>query len=148
MTGLLLGESALVGGDALFADSVARPDLEAGDLGAAEAARQLYRTLHTRVRTLPETALLLPCHYAGGVVAGPLSAPLGTVWATVLELWLDEEEFVARVLDQMPPKPANFGAIIGVNLGEELPAVDAARLEVGANNCSAKAEWAYAGATI
>ncbi len=42
----------------------------------------------------------------------------------------------------MPPKPENYIAIIGVNIGDD-PFDDAAtRLEVGANNCAAKAEWA------
>lgn len=39
MTGVLLGDAALIGGDSLFIDSVARPDLEAGDARADEAAR-------------------------------------------------------------------------------------------------------------
>ena len=64
MTGLQLGEVALIGGDALFADSVARPDLESGDTGAAAAARQLFRTLHGRIGSLPPALELLPCHYA------------------------------------------------------------------------------------
>ena len=41
MTGLLVEAAALVAGDSLFADSVARPDLEAGDEGASEAGSAL-----------------------------------------------------------------------------------------------------------
>jgi glyoxylase-like metal-dependent hydrolase (beta-lactamase superfamily II)/rhodanese-related sulfurtransferase len=142
MTGLLLADVALVGGDSLFADSIARPDLEAGDDGAAEAARQLYRTLRDRVATLRDDLLLLPCHYAGGRVEGAVVASLGEVRRDVPELALDEDAFVERLLSQMPPKPLNYVAIIGVNMGDE-PLDDAAtRLEVGANNCAAKVEWA------
>ena len=46
----------------------------------------------------------------------------------------------------MPPRPANFLAIIAVNLGDELDDDSAARLEIGANNCAANAAWARGGA--
>lgn len=84
--------------------------------------------------------LLLPCHYPGGRREAPLVVPLAAARRAVPELWLDEEGFAARILGQMPPKPANFLAIIGANLEPG----EAARLEVGPNNCAAKAAWADA----
>ena len=142
MTGLLLGEAALIGGDSVFADSVARPDLEAGADGAHAAAEELFDTLRGRIGGLPDAMVLLPCHYAGGRLPGPLTATLGEVRSRVGELVLGREAFVRGILAQLPPTPANHLAIIAVNLGEEMPADDAARLEVGANNCAAKREWA------
>jgi hypothetical protein len=56
----------------------------------------------------------------------------------VPELALDEQAFVDQVLADMPPRPLNYLAIIGVNLGEELDDDTASRLEVGANNCAAR----------
>ena len=138
MVGVRIGDEALIGGDSLFLDSVARPDLEAGDDGSAMAARQLYRTLRERVLTLPPAMLLLPCHYGGGRLPGPLARPLREVRAAVPELDLDEDGFVNQVLGAMPPRPANYLAIIGVNLGDELDPDAVARLEVGANNCAVK----------
>ncbi len=142
MIGVQIGEEALIGGDSLFADSVARPDLENGDAGAEDAARELHRTLRERIAPLPDSALLLPCHYAGGRLDGPLAPALGEVRAAVRELALGEDAFVRQVLAAMPPRPANYLDIISVNLGDALDADAAARLEVGANNCAAKAEWA------
>ena len=147
MIGVRIGDDALIGGDSLFADSVARPDLEAGDEGADTAARQLHRTLHERVAPLPDSLRLLPCHYAGGRLDSPLAPTLADVRNAVPELSLDEDAFVARVLGGMPPRPANYLAIIAVNLGDELDGDAAARLEIGANNCAAKLEWADGGAT-
>lgn len=144
MTGLLVDGVALIGGDSLFADSVARPDLQAGDEGADEAARVLHRSLAERVGPLPDDVVLLPCHYAGGRLSGPIAPTLGEVRAAVPELSLDEDAFVERVLSGMPPRPTNYLSIIGVNLGEDVPADDAARLEVGANNCAARADWGLA----
>jgi glyoxylase-like metal-dependent hydrolase (beta-lactamase superfamily II)/rhodanese-related sulfurtransferase len=138
MIGVRIGDDALIGGDSLFADSVARPDLEAGDEGADTAARQLHRTLRERVATLPDDLRLLPCHYAGGRLDGPLAPTLADVGNAVPELFLDEDAFVTRVLAGMPPRPANYLAIIGVNLGDEIDDDAAARLEIGANNCAAK----------
>jgi glyoxylase-like metal-dependent hydrolase (beta-lactamase superfamily II) len=143
MIGVRLGDAALVGGDSLFADSVARPDLETGDEGAAAAARQLHGTLRDRVGSLPGSMRLLPCHYAGGRLGAPVAPTLAAVREAVPELTLDEDAFVARLLAGMPPRPANYLAIIDVNLGGELDD-DAARLEIGANNCAAKPEWADA----
>jgi glyoxylase-like metal-dependent hydrolase (beta-lactamase superfamily II)/rhodanese-related sulfurtransferase len=147
MIGLRIGDVALVGGDSLFADSVARPDLEAGDEGADTAARRLHRTLRDRVASLPDGLRLLPCHYAGGRLDGSLAPTLADVRISVPELALDEDAFVARVLGGMPARPANYLAIIGVNLGEEFDTDAAARLEIGANNCAAKLEWADGGAS-
>jgi glyoxylase-like metal-dependent hydrolase (beta-lactamase superfamily II)/rhodanese-related sulfurtransferase len=138
MTGVLLGQAALIGGDSVFLDAIARPDLEAGEAGSADAARTLHRTLRERVGPLPDTTLLLPCHYPGGRRDGAVTAPLGTVRDAVPELALDEDAFVAQVLANMPPRPSNYLAIIGVNLGDGLDADAASRLEVGANNCAAR----------
>ncbi len=142
MTGLLLGEAALIGGDSLFVDSVARPDLEAGGDGADEAARQLFATLRERIAGLPASTVLLPCHYAGGRLPGPVAPTLGEVRAGVGELALGREEFVGRILAQLPPTPANHLRIIAVNLGERMDADAVARLEVGVNSCAASTAWA------
>ena len=142
MTGLLLGDAALIGGDSLFTDSVARPDLEAGAEGAGEAAAELFGTLSGPLAALPAATVLLPCHYAGGRLPGPHTATLGEVRGRVGELALGREAFVREILRRLPPTPANHLSIIAVNLGEEMAADDAARLEVGANNCAARREWA------
>ena len=144
MTGVRIGDAALIDGDSLFLDAIARPDLEVGESGSADAARELYRTLRDRIAPLPAAMLLLPCHYPGGRRDGPLVATLGAVRAAVPELALGEEPFVEQVLADMPPRPANYLSIIGVNLGQELDADTASRLEVGANNCAARRQPAGA----
>ena len=90
--------------------------------------------------------LLLPCHYAGGRLDGPLAPTLGERPSRVPELALDEDAFVEQVLEAMPPRPANYLAIIAVNLGDQPCDDAAARLEIGANNCAANADWAHGGA--
>ena len=128
MIGIQIAQDALIGGDSLFADSVARPDLETGDEGASDAARLLHRTLRGRVAALPDSMLLLPCHYAGGRLDAPLAPTLEAVRDRVPELALDEDAFAEQVLEAMPPRPANYLAIIAVNLGDEPDDDSAARL--------------------
>jgi glyoxylase-like metal-dependent hydrolase (beta-lactamase superfamily II)/rhodanese-related sulfurtransferase len=142
MIGLLVDGRALIAGDSVFADSVARPDLEMGDAGAEDAARQLYRTLRTRVLTLPAETVLLPCHYPGGRVGGPIAPTLADVRRAIPELEAGEDEFVRFLLASMPSRPANYEQIIAANLGESSDDEANARLEVGANNCAVSRAWA------
>lgn len=134
--GVVVDAVAVIAGDSLFVDSVARPDLEVGDEGAADAARVLHRTIHERLLTLGADVVLLPCHYGGGRTSGPVAATLGAVRAATPVVDLDADAFVTQVLAAMPPRPQNYVAIIAANL---TPAVDddVAGLEVGANNCAA-----------
>jgi hypothetical protein len=51
---------------------------------------------------------------------------------------MDEDEFVDLVLADMPPRPANYEEIIGINLGQEdADDEEAFELELGPNNCAA-----------
>lgn len=49
-------ENKLVAGDTLFRDSIGRTDLPGGD------TRQILSSIHTKLMTLPETALVIPGH--------------------------------------------------------------------------------------
>jgi glyoxylase-like metal-dependent hydrolase (beta-lactamase superfamily II)/rhodanese-related sulfurtransferase len=134
--GVVIDGAAVIAGDSLFVDSVARPDLEVGDAGAADAARLLHRTLHERVLPLGDDVVLLPCHYEGGRRTAPVVATLGAVRSGTPLVRLDADAFVTRVLADMPPRPQNYLEIIAANLarrGDD----DVAGLEVGANNCAA-----------
>ena len=137
MTGLLIEGCALVGGDSLFADGIARPDLELGDpQGARAMARALHATLHQRILALGDETMLLPGHAHPGVRAAALAPSLGEVRRAVEELKLDDpEEFAREVLSGMPPRPANYEEIIAVNAGSHPSRPD---LETGANSCAVR----------
>jgi glyoxylase-like metal-dependent hydrolase (beta-lactamase superfamily II) len=137
MTGFLIGGRALIGGDSLFADGIARPDLQRGDAeGSREMARLLHRTLRERVLSLPGDTVLLPCHTHPGVPSGPVAPTLAEVRAAVPELALeDAEEFADALLAEMPPRPANYESIIAANSGTH--AFDP-ELETGGNSCATR----------
>jgi hydroxyacylglutathione hydrolase len=50
------GESKLIAGDTLFRDSIGRTDLPGGD------GRQILRSIHDKLLTLPEDAAVIPGH--------------------------------------------------------------------------------------
>jgi glyoxylase-like metal-dependent hydrolase (beta-lactamase superfamily II) len=141
MTTYAIDDAVMITGDGLFAESVARPDLEAGSEGAPEAAAQLYDSLQERVLDVPASTLVAPGHYSDGADPaedGSYTATVGTLREEMGPLSLDREAFVEAVLADMPPRPANHERIIATNLGQrDLPRQRALRLERGPNNCAA-----------
>ncbi|MDS0280870.1 MBL fold metallo-hydrolase [Haloarcula onubensis] len=140
MTGFRVGET-LLAGDSVFLESVARPDLEAGDDGAPELARELYETLTERLAALPEDTLVAPGHRAETTepaADGTYTARLGELRDRLPALALDRETFVERICGDIPPRPANFERIVAINLGTDAADDDTAfELELGPNNCAA-----------
>ena len=105
----------LLSGDTLFVGDVGRPDL-----AGKEGASQLYHSLHDRVFNLPPEALVYPAHLAGSLCGRNLSTAhssvLGTELRTSPALQLaDENTFVHYLMDEVPPHPADFKRIIGIN---------------------------------
>ena len=141
MTSYLVDDSFLATGDGLFVESVARPDLEEGDEGAPDAARQLYETIQERLLPLPEETLVGGAHFSDAAepaADGTYTAPLGALVEEMDALTMDEDEFVDLILSDMPPRPANYEEIIATNLGQEsVDDEEAFTLELGPNNCAA-----------
>jgi len=137
MTGLLIGERALVAGDSLFADGIARPDLQRGDrAGALAMARVVHDALHGRILGRPGDLTLLPCHTHPGVRPAAIAPRLDQVRAAVPQLSIeDPDRFAETLIEGMPPRPANYESIIAANSGRgDLDP----ELEGGGNSCAAR----------
>jgi glyoxylase-like metal-dependent hydrolase (beta-lactamase superfamily II) len=138
-TSFLLDDAAIFTGDTLFTNGIGRPDLHAD----VEAARRRARALHgslQRIRTLRPDVVVLPGHASKPIPfdGRAVAAPLGDVtrW---LSGWISSEPaFVERVTSHLPPTPANFVRIIGLNEAGEFPPGDPAELEAGANRCAVR----------
>jgi len=133
----------LLTGDSLFVHSVARPDLEADSDHVEEFAATLHGTLTERFGAFEDDLLVAPGHYASvdEVVDGRVTARLGDLRESLGLLSLDRGAFVERVLADMPPRPANHGTIIEINVGRATADGDEAfELELGPNNCAATAD--------
>ncbi len=142
MTALLVergGPGTLLAGDSLFLESVARPDLESG-VDPERAAATLHESIHERLLALPGETLLAPGHVGPAVRPnddGTYARPLADAAEAIPLLALDREAFVERVTESLPPRPANAGRIVAVNLGRDDPDEGLLALEVGPNNCAA-----------
>jgi hydroxyacylglutathione hydrolase len=108
-------------GDALLVGDAGRPDLHAGgEETVEEMARTLYRSLTERLLALPDHLLLYPGHYSGSVCGRGLSAhPASTIGferrhnrALAFE---SEEEFVAALIEDIPPAPERQAQIVAAN---------------------------------
>jgi hydroxyacylglutathione hydrolase len=115
-------------GDALLVGDAGRPDLHAhGDQTVEEMARTLYRSLTERLLALPDDLLLFPAHYSGSVCGRGLSGnPTSTVGferrhndALAYE---SEDEFVAALIEDIPPAPEHQAEIIAANRASRRPA--------------------------
>ncbi len=131
---------ALLTGDSLFVEAVPRPDLEAGDDGAAALAGQLHDSLTDRLARFDDDRRVFPGHHSPGAepVDGVHTATLGAVRDRLAAFSLSREAFVERILADLPPRPANVSDIVAVNLGRASADDEAAfELELGPNNCAA-----------
>jgi glyoxylase-like metal-dependent hydrolase (beta-lactamase superfamily II) len=141
MTSYRIDDRVLLTGDALFVESVGRPDLEAGAEGAREAARQLHESLQERILPLADDVLIAGGHRATAERPGrdgTYTARLGRLRETLPVLSMAEDAFVDHVSSKVPPRPANYERIVATNLGREsVDDEDATRIELGPNNCAA-----------
>jgi len=101
-------------GDTLFIGDVGRPDL-LSSVGVTSdgLARSLYRSLHTKLLTLPDATRVFPAHGAGSACGKNLStetqSTIGEQRRTNYALQpMTEDEFVALVTEGQPLAPQYF----------------------------------------
>jgi hydroxyacylglutathione hydrolase len=112
---------AVLTGDTLFIGDVGRPDLlVAAGMTADELARQLYRSLHQRLLTLPDATKVYPAHGAGSACGKNLStetvSTIGEQRRTNYALApMTEEAFVEAVTQGQTAAPMYFSFAAGRN---------------------------------
>jgi hydroxyacylglutathione hydrolase len=114
---------AVLTGDTLFVNDIARPDLA---IDKSEGARGIFRSLHDQLLTLSDDVEIWPGHLGGSMCGGPgmdmkVSSTIGFERAHNAALSIgDEEEFVEEALAKLGPQPPNFKAIVDLNRGQLL----------------------------
>lgn len=109
---------ALLSGDFIFPGSLGRPDLlgTEAEIGLAQA---LYRSLHERIAFLPDSVRIYPGHGAGSLCGSAIGeqaeTTLGHERLTNPLYRLDQEDFVQQILAQVPPMPAYYPRMKGLN---------------------------------
>jgi glyoxylase-like metal-dependent hydrolase (beta-lactamase superfamily II)/rhodanese-related sulfurtransferase len=110
---------AVLTGDTLFVNDVARPDLA---IEKSEGARGIFHSL-ARLLELPGHVEVWPGHLGGSMCGGPgmdmkIASTIGFERAHNAALAIaDEDEFVDAALAGLGPQPPNFKAIVGLNRG-------------------------------
>jgi hydroxyacylglutathione hydrolase len=129
---------AVLSGDSLFVGDVARTDLA---VDRADGARQIFRSVHERLLSLPDECEMWPGHLGGSMCGGPgmslkICSTIGYEARHNPTLAIeDEEEFVAAALARLGPQPPNFEKIVALNRGPlvtsgvEVPALYAHQVE-------------------
>ena len=108
----------LLTGDTMFVGAVGRPDLPGR---TRENAADLHASIARKVLPLPDALEIYPAHFSGSACGTGLSGkPITTLaferqWNPALSLGL--EEFVARVSEGIPAKPAEMENILHFNRG-------------------------------
>lgn len=111
---------AVLTGDSLFVNDIARPDLAVEERAGA---RDIYRSLQTKLLTLPDSCEVWPGHLGGSMCGGPgmdmkISSTIGFEREHNPTLSItDEEEFVGHSVAALGPQPPNFKAIVELNRG-------------------------------
>jgi hydroxyacylglutathione hydrolase len=116
-------EQALFSGDTLFIGDVGRPDLaqKSASMTQEELAGLLYKSLRTKIMTLPDSITVYPAHGAGSACGKNMSKEttdtLGNQKQTNYALRKDmtENEFIHEVTNGLLPPPSYFGMNVTLN---------------------------------
>jgi glyoxylase-like metal-dependent hydrolase (beta-lactamase superfamily II)/rhodanese-related sulfurtransferase len=111
---------AVLSGDSLFVNDVARPDLA---VEPEDGARAMYSSLHERLLELPDDCEVWPGHLGGSLCGGPgmdmkVSSTIGYERRHNELLQIQgEDAYVERALAALAPQPPNFENIVALNRG-------------------------------
>jgi hydroxyacylglutathione hydrolase len=111
---------AVLTGDSLFVNDVARPDLA---VEPEDGARAMYSTLHERLLTLPDDCEVWPGHLGGSLCGGPgmdmkVSSTIGYERRHNELLQIEgEDAYVKQAIAGLAPQPPNFKTIVAINRG-------------------------------
>lgn len=128
---------ALLCGDTVFVRGVGRPDLTGK---ADELARELFHTVHERLRPLDPATQVLPAHWSTTAEMsddGMVRTTLGHVFESTLMNEEDLVRFVQEIVTSLPSAPAIYDTIREVNTGKRVSAEEIEILEIGKNQCAA-----------
>jgi glyoxylase-like metal-dependent hydrolase (beta-lactamase superfamily II)/rhodanese-related sulfurtransferase len=114
------GDQVVCTGGSLLVNATGRTDL-LGDALAEQLARSQWRSVRHLLKTLTAETVILPTHGFGSFCSArltPGAGPAGTVGQERSQnpaAVLDEEHFVAAVLDDLPPIPAYYRHMAPLN---------------------------------
>ena len=140
---LLVSDAVLLVGDTVFVRGLGRPDLTGQ---AEELARDLFRSVHERLRPLDPRTLIAPAHWSSSEEINSDGLVVTTLEDVFTATLLNEramEKFVAEIVTSLPAAPDFYDTIRAVNAGKLAPPEDEVDiLDVGKNQCAASTSLA------
>ncbi len=127
----------LLTGDTVFVRGVGRPDLTGK---ADELARELFHTIHDRLRPLDPHTMVLPAHWSMAAELGSdglVKTDLEQVFASTLMQEGDLAKFVEEIVGSLPSAPETYDTMRAINAGKVATAEEIEFLEIGKNQCAA-----------
>jgi glyoxylase-like metal-dependent hydrolase (beta-lactamase superfamily II) len=137
-TAFLVSERLLIVGDTVFVRGLGRPDLTGQ---AEQLARDLFRSVHERLRPLDPATVLAPAHWSSRDEVnsqGLVTTTLEDVFTATLLNEKAIERFVEEIVSSLPDAPQVYDTIRLVNAGQLAPPEEEMDvLDVGRNQCAA-----------
>jgi len=120
--------AAVFTGDTLFVGDVGRPDLSPTHT-PQQLAAIMYRSLHEKLLTLPDTTEVFPAHGAGSLCGRQMSSESSSTIGKQREsnyalLAKTSEEFVHLLTDNLPARPEYFAREVDLNRRGAAPLSD------------------------
>jgi glyoxylase-like metal-dependent hydrolase (beta-lactamase superfamily II) len=135
---LLVSDKVLLVGDTVFVRGLGRPDLTGQ---AEELARDLFRSVHERLRPLAPDTIIAPAHWSTATEVNSDGLVVTTLEDVFTATLLNEkaiEKFVMEIVTSLPAAPDVYDTIRRVNAGQLIPPMDELDiLDVGRNQCAA-----------
>jgi glyoxylase-like metal-dependent hydrolase (beta-lactamase superfamily II) len=140
---LLVSDAVLLVGDTVFVRGLGRPDLTGQ---AEELARDLFRSVHERLRPLDPRTIIAPAHWSSAEEINDQGLVVTTLDDVFTATLLNEramEKFVQEIVTSLPAAPEAYDTIRLVNSGRLAPPEDEIDiLDVGRNQCAASTSLA------
>ncbi len=140
---LLVSDAVLLVGDTVFVRGLGRPDLTGQ---AEELARDLFRSVHERLRPLDPRTIVAPAHWSSAAEINDEGLVVTTLEDVFTATLLNEqamEKFVEEIVTSLPAAPDSYDTIRLVNAGKVSPPEDEIDvLDVGRNRCAASTSLA------
>ncbi|GAA1151087.1 MBL fold metallo-hydrolase [Nocardioides aquiterrae] len=135
---LLVSAAVLLVGDTVFVRGLGRPDLTGQ---AEDLARDLFRSVHDRLRPLDPRTVIAPAHWSSSEEiddSGLVVTTLDDVFTATLLNETAMDRFVEEIVTSLPAAPEAYDTIRLVNSGRLAPPEDEVDiLDVGRNQCAA-----------
>jgi hypothetical protein len=127
----------------VFVRGLGRPDLTGQ---AEELARDLFRSVHERLRPLDPRTIIAPAHWSSSEEIdgdGLVVTTLEDVFTATLLNERAMERFVEEIVTSLPAAPDVYDTIRAVNAGKLAPPEDEVDiLDIGKNQCAASTSLA------